>query len=67
MIEPPPSARCPICEAVLTAESHPFRPFCSKRCKLLDLSHWLSEDYRVPGEPLGDGGAPARDDAEEDA
>jgi endogenous inhibitor of DNA gyrase (YacG/DUF329 family) len=25
-----------------------FRPFCSERCKTLDLGHWLSGSYRVP-------------------
>lgn len=37
-----------------------WRPFCSERCKLADLGHWVSGDYRVPGDPLpaggGDGG-----------
>jgi endogenous inhibitor of DNA gyrase (YacG/DUF329 family) len=29
---------------------HPdWQPFCSERCQLLDLSHWLDGDYRVPG------------------
>ena len=32
--------------------AHPdWRPFCSERCKLADLGHWLSGDYRVPGDP----------------
>jgi uncharacterized protein len=26
----------------------PWRPFCSKRCKMADLGRWLSGDYRVP-------------------
>ncbi len=29
-----------------------WRPFCSERCKLADLGRWLSEEYRIPGEPL---------------
>jgi uncharacterized protein len=29
-----------------------WRPFCSDRCKLLDLARWIDGDYRVPGEPL---------------
>ncbi len=29
-----------------------WRPFCSKRCKLLDLAKWVDGDYRVPGEPV---------------
>ena len=28
-----------------------WRPFCSERCKLADLGHWLGGDYRVVGEP----------------
>ena len=29
-----------------------WRPFCSERCKLADLGHWLSGDYRVAGDAL---------------
>ena len=31
-----------------------YRPFCSKRCQLLDLAHWVDGDYRVAGEPMAD-------------
>jgi endogenous inhibitor of DNA gyrase (YacG/DUF329 family) len=31
-----------------------WRPFCSERCRLLDLSRWLDGEYRVPGEPTDD-------------
>ena len=38
-------------------------PFCSDRCKLLDLGKWLGEEYRVPGPRAGDGvEAPAQPD-----
>jgi endogenous inhibitor of DNA gyrase (YacG/DUF329 family) len=30
-----------------------FRPFCSERCKLADLGHWLSGDYQVAGPAAG--------------
>lgn len=30
-------------------------PFCSDRCKLLDLGKWLGEEYRVAGPRAGDG------------
>jgi len=40
------AARCPQCKQELPAES-PFFPFCSKRCKLLDLGAWAAERYRV--------------------
>jgi len=33
-------------------EGNEHRPFCSDRCRLLDLGEWASERYRIPGEPL---------------
>jgi endogenous inhibitor of DNA gyrase (YacG/DUF329 family) len=29
-----------------------WRPFCSKRCQLLDLARWADGDYRVPSAPV---------------
>ncbi len=29
-----------------------WRPFCSERCKLLDLARWIDGDYRIPAEPI---------------
>lgn len=40
--------RCPTCRTKIEWEGNPFRPFCSERCKLLDLGKWLAEEYRVP-------------------
>jgi endogenous inhibitor of DNA gyrase (YacG/DUF329 family) len=34
------------------AESQ-WRPFCSERCKMVDLGRWLAGDYRIPGPPIG--------------
>jgi endogenous inhibitor of DNA gyrase (YacG/DUF329 family) len=44
---------CPICkrQEVLPRLENPAFPFCSDRCKLLDLGKWLSEDYRIGGKP----------------
>ena len=39
--------RCPICHQDVPWAGNPFRPFCSERCKLIDLDHWLSERYRI--------------------
>ncbi len=41
--------RCPQCggESLWSADNK-FRPFCSERCKLIDLGAWASESYRVP-------------------
>lgn len=42
---------CPNCKkAVEWDASNPFRPFCSERCKLIDLGAWANEEYRVPAE-----------------
>jgi endogenous inhibitor of DNA gyrase (YacG/DUF329 family) len=29
-------------------ESSKFRPFCSERCRLIDLGQWATESYRIP-------------------
>ena len=35
-------------------EGNEWRPFCSKRCKLLDLGAWASEEYRVSEDEASD-------------
>ncbi len=40
---------CPICRKEARWEDNPFRPFCSERCRLIDLGKWASENYRIPG------------------
>lgn len=48
----PVQTPCPQCSKKVTwSNTNPFRPFCSERCKLIDLGEWASEGYRVPGEP----------------
>jgi endogenous inhibitor of DNA gyrase (YacG/DUF329 family) len=42
--------RCPVCKKEAAWDSNPFRPFCSERCRLIDLGKWASEGYRIPGE-----------------
>lgn len=37
--------KCPNCGKPMVTE---FRPFCSARCKQVDLNRWFSESYRVP-------------------
>jgi len=41
--------RCPICKKEVSYQGNPFRPFCSERCKLIDLDNWLEGRYYVPG------------------
>jgi endogenous inhibitor of DNA gyrase (YacG/DUF329 family) len=39
---------CPRCGAqVAWSTENPYRPFCSERCKLIDLGDWAMEKYRV--------------------
>ena len=41
--------RCPQCGGEsLWSAANTYRPFCSERCKLIDLGAWASESYRVP-------------------
>ena len=42
---------CPTCgRNVVWNETSPFRPFCSKRCQLIDLGEWAAEEKRIPSE-----------------
>jgi endogenous inhibitor of DNA gyrase (YacG/DUF329 family) len=43
---------CPVCKNITTWEENSFRPFCSERCKLIDLGAWASGEYRIPGKPV---------------
>jgi endogenous inhibitor of DNA gyrase (YacG/DUF329 family) len=45
---------CPICQKVIENAPADFepRPFCSLRCKQIDLGNWLDEKYRI-SEPIG--------------
>lgn len=48
--------RCPICERWMEGQSTaewPAFPFCSPRCKTIDLGRWLGEGYRIPAEAEG--------------
>ena len=39
---------CPRCGKPSSWSGNPSRPFCSERCKLIDLGAWAAEEYRVP-------------------
>ena len=41
---------CPTCKKITTREENPNRPFCSARCKLIDLGRWAGGEYRIPSE-----------------
>jgi endogenous inhibitor of DNA gyrase (YacG/DUF329 family) len=46
----PNRVKCPTCKRDLDWQSAPFRPFCSERCRLIDLGAWFSEQRAIPGE-----------------
>jgi len=46
--------KCPRCGVLVQWEGNEWRPFCSKRCKLLDLGAWASEEYRVSEDEASD-------------
>jgi uncharacterized protein len=46
-------ANCPICRKRTESEMHADFPFCSERCRLIDLGNWASEKY-VISEPAFD-------------
>jgi endogenous inhibitor of DNA gyrase (YacG/DUF329 family) len=40
---------CPQCGTQIEySATNPWRPFCSERCKLIDLGAWATEGYRIP-------------------
>ena len=47
----PLQATCPTCKRPIEwSETFPFRPFCSDRCRLVDLNGWLTESHAIPGD-----------------
>ena len=46
--------KCPTCRRpVEWSDASPYRPFCSERCRLIDLGAWFSEQHRIPDESPG--------------
>jgi hypothetical protein len=55
---------CPTCETKFRRTETDFPPFCSERCKLIDLGKWLDGSYTIPGEP---GEVPENIDGDEES
>lgn len=54
--------KCPQCgRPAEYVPTNPFRPFCSERCRLIDLGQWADESYKIPVRPRVDDGNPADD------
>ncbi|MGH7795202.1 MAG: DNA gyrase inhibitor YacG [Candidatus Binatia bacterium] len=45
----PAKVKCPTCGKEVPWGNNPHRPFCSERCRLIDLGAWTQERYRIPG------------------
>ena len=41
--------KCPLCKKVMDRD---FSPFCSRKCKNIDLNRWLSDSYVIPGNEM---------------
>ena len=68
MTPPPRIVKCPQCGASVpwTAESK-WRPFCSERCKTIDLGAWAAERYRIATpEAPGESDSPAGNASDEE-
>ncbi|WP_253451375.1 DNA gyrase inhibitor YacG [Halomonas sp. Y3] len=51
----PLEVACPQCrKKVVWSEKNAYRPFCSERCRLLDLGAWADGSHRIAGEPAMD-------------
>ncbi len=45
---------CPTCHQAVSWKDNVFRPFCSDRCRLIDLQGWFGERYRIPQDEESD-------------
>jgi endogenous inhibitor of DNA gyrase (YacG/DUF329 family) len=60
--------RCPICGRrfeVAKLEDLPSFPFCSDRCRLIDLGRWIDGAYKIPGSPAPTGPSAPVDEEDE--
>ncbi len=55
--------RCPICQSEFEPDKSSTQPFCSERCRTIDLGRWLDESYTMPVFHNPDEEPPAEDDA----
>ncbi len=57
MARAPLTVPCPTCrEPSVYGPGNPWRPFCSERCRTVDLGAWATEAYRVPAQSAPDTG-----------
>jgi endogenous inhibitor of DNA gyrase (YacG/DUF329 family) len=61
---------CPTCKKrvhVAVREALPTRPFCCERCKMIDLSKWFNEEYRISSPLQADASEDRLDETDEQA
>jgi endogenous inhibitor of DNA gyrase (YacG/DUF329 family) len=46
----PAGVKCPTCRREIDWANSPFRPFCSERCRMIDLGAWLTEQRSIPAD-----------------
>jgi len=57
---------CPRCGEASAWQGNEFRPFCSERCKLIDLGAWASDEYKLPTQDAPQSGLQRQEDDYED-
>ena len=59
-----PTFPCPTCQRpVEWSAAAKWRPFCSERCRLIDLGAWMAEQHTIPGEEVSpDGVQPSNEE-----
>ncbi len=60
------SARCPTCDKTFDPRESRSLPFCSPRCRQIDLRRWLAEEISMPLSELDEESARRRDDRDDD-
>lgn len=58
--------QCPHCDREVTWPEMATYPFCSERCRLIDLGVWAAGDYRLPGEPASEKDLPSVGSGDDD-
>jgi endogenous inhibitor of DNA gyrase (YacG/DUF329 family) len=58
------AVKCPTCRVETFWEGNPHRPFCSERCRLIDLGAWIEGKYRIASEKTD--GPREKEDGEEE-
>ncbi len=62
-----PHTFCPVCSDALPPRAdNRHHPFCSARCKTIDMGKWLTGEYAIPGEDAPPEDLPRRSTAEEE-